>query len=210
MTDPTPVKAVVFDIGRVLIQWEPESFYDALIGENRRKALFAEVPLEETNLNVDRGAEMKASMYGLAEQYPHWSAEIRHWHDSWLKMASPDIPHSARLLRALRAKGLRVLALSNFGRETFDIACKAYPVLTEFDMAYVSAHLGCIKPEPEIYAHLETQEGLSGAALLFADDRPENIEAAAARGWRTHLFTQPQGFADRLVAEGLLNEEEAA
>lgn len=207
MTDT--IKAVVFDLGRVLITWEPEKFYDTQIGEERRKAFFAEVPIHEANLDVDRGAPLKETIYALAEAHPNWAEEIRLWHDRWLDMASPRIPHSVRLLRALKAKGIPVLALTNFGVETFEIAKGEYEFLSEFDEAYVSGHLKCIKPDAEIYAHLEEGSGYSGAELIFADDRPENIDAAAARGWHTHLFTTPEGWADRLVAEGLLSREEA-
>ncbi|KUP93001.1 HAD family hydrolase [Tritonibacter horizontis] len=204
-----PITAVVFDIGRVLIEWEPERFYDSLIGETRRKALFEEVDLHGTNLNVDRGDPFRDSIYALADKHPDWAGEIRHWHDSWIKMASPEIPHSVRLLRALRTKGIPVYALSNFGAETFVIAQTVYPFLREFDQAFVSAHLRAIKPDAEIYAELEAGTGRRPEELLFTDDRPENITAAAIRGWQTHLFDQPETWAARLVAEGLLTEEEA-
>ncbi|OIQ31431.1 MAG: haloacid dehalogenase [Alphaproteobacteria bacterium MedPE-SWcel] len=204
-----PITAVVFDIGRVLIEWEPERFYDNLIGEARRKALFDEVDLHGSNLDVDRGAPFRATIYALADRHPEWSDEIRHWHDSWIKMASPGIPHSVRLLRALRAKGVPVYALTNFGAETFVIAQTTYPFLREFDQSFVSAHLRCIKPEAEIYSELEVGTGRRPDELLFTDDKPENITAAAVRGWKTHLFDHPETWAARLVAEGLLTEEEA-
>ncbi len=203
------IKAVVFDIGRVLINWEPEAFYHAQIGVERSKSLFDEVPLHEANLDIDRGAPFRDTIYDLAQAHPKWAAEIRLWHDRWLEMASPDIPHSVRLLRALRAKDIPVFALSNFGIETFEIALKDYPVLHEFDQAYISGQLKCIKPDPEIYEHLEQGSGLSGNQLIFADDRPENIAAADARGWKTHLFTTPNLWADCLVREGLLSNDEA-
>ena len=121
------IQAVVFDIGRVLIHWEPEAFYDAQIGEARREAFFAEVPMHQTNLDIDAGAPWKETVYALAEAHPDWATEIRWWHDRWLEMASPDIPHSARLLRALKAKGVQVFALSNFGVGTFELAARGIP-----------------------------------------------------------------------------------
>ncbi|MEM7709745.1 MAG: HAD-IA family hydrolase [Pseudomonadota bacterium] len=203
------IRAVVFDIGNVLLEWDPERYYDARIGEARRRALFAEVPLTAMNERVDLGASMKAEVAALAEVHPGWHAEILAWHDDWLAMASPLIDHSARLLRALRARGIPVHALTNFGTDTFALARREYPVLTEFDTAIVSGHLGMMKPDPAIYEVLETTTGLSGNALLFADDRPENVAAAKARGWHGHLFESPQGWADRLVAEDLLTPEQA-
>ncbi len=205
-----PLSAVVFDIGRVLLEWEPERFYDAQIGETRRKALFEQVPLHDANLDLDRGYPFKDTIYALADNHPDWQEEIRWWHDRWIEMVTPEIPRSVRLLRALRAKGIPVLALSNFGVGTFEVASARFAFLSEFDKAFISGHLKCIKPDPEIYEILERDTGLPADQLLFADDRPENIDAAALRGWHTHLFTTPDGWAARLVAEGLLTEQEAA
>ncbi|KIC18601.1 HAD family hydrolase [Leisingera sp. ANG-DT] len=205
-----PIDAVVFDIGRVLIEWEPERFYDNRIGAARRQQLFDQVPLHEMNLNIDRGHPFRGSVYALADQHPEWAEEIRWWHDCWLQMVPRDIPHSVRLMQMLQAKGTPVFALSNFGAETFETACAAYPFLGGFDRTFVSAHLKTIKPEPEIYAILERETRVAPDRLLFTDDRPENIEAAKARGWQTHLFTAPAPFAARLVQAGLLTDQDAA
>lgn len=204
------IDAVVFDIGNVLIGWFPEQFYDGAIGEAQRNKLFAEVDLDGMNERVDLGDDFKKAVYAKADEHPEWQDEIRLWHDRWIEMAQPAIEHSAKLLRALRAKGVPVFALSNFGIASFEIAKSVYPVLREFDRLYVSGHMGVIKPDPVIYERLENDCGVDPQRLLFADDRLNNIEAALARGWKAHLFTDPQGFADRLVSEGLLNKAEAS
>lgn len=204
-----PIDAAVFDIGRVLIEWEPERFYDSRIGQARRKQLFAQVPLHEMNLDLDRGRPFRESVYALADAHPDWREEIRWWHGCWLQMVPRAIPRSVRLMQALQARGLPIFALSNFGAETFETACAAYPFLRGFDRTFVSAHLRTIKPEPEIYAILERETGIAPQQLLFTDDRPENIAAAQARGWQTHLFTTPGALAARLVRDGLLTEQEA-
>ena len=203
------IEAVVFDIGNVLIEWNPERVYDRVIGVERRKAMFEAVDLHGMNDQVDRGQNWYDAVSECAAQNPDWHDEIMMWHERWLEMASPAIDHSVRLLRALRSKGVPVFALSNFGIQTFEIGEREYPFLEEFDRRYISGHMGEVKPEPEIYRMLEDDCGVAPTALLFADDRADNIAAAAARGWNTHLFTDPQGFADRLVAEGLLSEEDA-
>jgi 2-haloacid dehalogenase len=204
------VEAVVFDIGNVLLHWAPERFYDRVYGRARRAALFAETDIERMNLMVDAGADFRGTIYGWAEKHPAYGREIRDWHDRWLEMATPEIGHSVRLLRALKARGVPVFALTNFGVGSFDLACTAYPFLTEFDRAYVSGRMKLLKPDPAIYAAVEADCGVAPGSLLFADDKAANIAAAEARGWRGHLFTEPQGFADRLVAEGLLSAAEAA
>lgn len=203
------IEAVVFDIGNVLIEWAPERVYDRLLGEERRRHLFASVDLAGMNYAVDQGAPFRESVQRLADENPLFRDEIMMWHDRWLDMASPAIDHSVTLLRALRGKGVPVYALSNFGAETFDHACATYDFLNEFDRAFISAHYRIAKPDPAFYAVLETESGLSGASLLFADDRAENIAAARARGWTAHLFETPDGWARCLVTHGLLTEEEA-
>ena len=203
------IDAVIFDIGNVLIEWQPERFYDAAIGADRRRTLFETVDLHGMNDGVDRGDDFRAAVEAKARAHPDLHAEIMMWHDDWAQMASPEIPHSVRLLRSLRAAGVPVFALSNFGIQTFALAETIYPFLTDFDRRYISGHMGVIKPEPEIYHRVEVDCGVDPARLLFIDDRADNIAAAKARGWQGHLFEGSRGLADRLVAEGLLTEEQA-
>lgn len=204
------VQAVVFDIGRVLIGWDPEGFYDRVIGPARRARLFAEVDLHAMNLGLDIGDPWLKSVSGLAAQHPAWASEVMLWHDRWIEMTGPVIDRSVRLLRALKSRRVPVYALTNFGDESFRHAIATYAFFAEFDGTAVSGALRALKPDPAIYAHVEAMAGLTGPALLFADDKPENIAAAQARGWKGHLFDDPAAFAALLVAEGLLSESEAA
>ena len=203
------VEAVIFDIGNVLVGWQPEVFYDRAIGPERRRALFAEVDLHRMNELVDEGALFRETIYDWAERHPDWATEIRWWYDRWIELASPRIEGSIALQRALRAKGVPVFALTNFGKYSFEEAIPKLDFLTEFDRHYVSGRMGVIKPDPRIYQMVEEDCGITPRALLFADDRADNIAAAAARGWKTHQFESWQGWARRLVAEGLLSEKEA-
>lgn len=203
------IEAVIFDIGNVLIEWQPERFYDAVIGRERREAMFAEVDLHGMNDRVDMGEHFTETVYACAEAYPDWRDEIRMWHDRWIEMAQPSIPHSVKLMKALQARGTPVFSLTNFGIQSYDLAATHYAFLHEFDRDFISGHMRVTKPAAQIYEMLEETSGLSGDQLIFADDRTDNIAAAKARGWKTHLFEGPQGWADRLVAEGLLSADEA-
>jgi 2-haloacid dehalogenase len=203
------IDAVIFDIGNVLIEWHPERYYDRVIGEERRKRMFAEVDLHAMNDRVDRGEDFTATIYGTADAHPEWRDEIRQWHDNWIELASPVIEPSLTLLRDLRARGVPVFALTNFGIGSFAYARTKYPFLDEFDRHYVSGHMGVIKPDPRIYEMVEEDCGIAPGRLLFADDRHDNIRMAEARGWKTHLFEGPEGWAARLRAEGLLPAEAA-
>lgn len=208
-SDRHPPEAVVLDVGNVLTHWQPEAFYDRVIGPERRRALFGEVDLPHMNDLIDRGAPFRETIYAWAELFPEWRPEIRMWYDRWIELASPRIEGSIRLQRALRARGVPVFALTNFGRQSFDEAVPKLDFLRDFDRLYVSGRLGVVKPDPRIYALVEADCGIAPDRLIFTDDRPENIAVAAQRGWRTHLFTGWQAWARRLVDEGLLNEMEA-
>jgi 2-haloacid dehalogenase len=204
---PKP-QAVIFDIGNVLVEWQPERFYDARIGAAARKHMFEAVDLHAMNDGIDRGGDFHDIIHETAARYPEFGDEIRLWHSNWVELASPAIDHSAHLNRALRSRGVQTFILSNIGHDTFDIARSRYPFLDEFDRYYISARMGVIKPEAEIYAMVEADCGLPAKSLLFADDRPENITAAADRGWQTHLFRDPESWAGALVAAGLLTKHE--
>ena len=201
--------AVIFDIGNVLTRWQPEAFYDREIGEDRRRALFAAVDLHAMNDVVDKGGLFRDTIYDWADRTPEWAPEIRMWYDRWIDLASPRIEGSIALLRALRKNGVPVFSLTNFGSYSYTEALPKMDFLTEFDRDYVSGRLGVIKPDPRIYEMVETDCGLPPNRLLFTDDKAENITAAARRGWRTHQFESWQGWATRLIAEGLLSKSEA-
>jgi 2-haloacid dehalogenase len=202
-------EAVVFDIGNVLVGWQPEAFYDRVIGPDRRRALFAEVDLHGMNEAVDAGDPFRDTIYAWADGHPDWAPEIRMWHDRWVELASPRIEGSIALQRALRAKGVPVFALTNFGKDTFATAIARMDFLADFDRRYVSGELKVTKPDPRIYQIVEDDCGIAPDRLIFTDDRADNITAAARRGWRTHQFETWQGWARRLVAEGLLSNKEA-
>ena len=102
-----------------------------------------------------------------------------------------------------------LFAITNFGAEFWDGFRPTQPIFDLFSDILVSGHEKLVKPDPAIYALLEADCGIVPEALIFVDDRPENIEAAMARGWKGHVFDGWQGWATRLVAEGLLTSQEA-
>lgn len=198
------VKAAVFDLGNVLLQWDPEGYYDSKFGEARRKAFFDAVPIEEVNHRSDQGESLSQMVAELAEEFPDWATEIRVWSDEWIKICAPAIKGSVILLEQLKQANVPVFSLTNFGDETFEIARQTYSFLDLFDQQFVSARLKVVKPDPGIYEALEQATGFSGGELIFTDDKLENIQAAAARGWKTHHFTSSDGWARALVSAGLL------
>ena len=204
-----PINAVIFDIGNVLIEWQPERYFSHHIGADRTRAMFAAVDIHGMMNRIDAGDPFDQVVEETAQSHAEWHAEILMIRDNWADVASPAIPLSVHLLRQLRAKGVPVFALSNFGVENFPVSVAKYPFLDEFDRHYISGRMGMIKPDAAIYEAVEADCGLSPKTLLFTDDRQDNILAAQARGWQTHLFDGPDGWAHCLVEQGLLTKDEA-
>ncbi len=203
------VRAVVFDIGNVLIRWNPEAYYDRLLGPAAARAFFAETGIHTANLAIDEGAPFRETILALAERHPAWADAIRRWHDDWGAFLEGEIAGTVALMRRLRAKGTPVFALTNFGEGPFAIASARHPFLGDFDAMFMSARLGLLKPDPRIYAAVEARSGLPPEALFFTDDKPENVAAAVARGWRGHVFATPGALAAALHDVGILTAREA-
>lgn len=206
---PRP-EAVIFDIGNVLIEWQPEARFDRFIGPSRRAALFAAVDLHEMADAIDRGAGFRDTVEATARAHPEFAADILIWRDRWSELAGPAIDHSVRLLHAVRKAGVPVFALTNYGHDSFALSAEVHPFYHAFDRHFISANLGVTKPDARIYEIVETESGIAPERLLFTDDKAENIAAAEARGWQGHVFDGPAGWAARLVAAGLLTKDQAA
>ena len=198
------IRAVVFDIGRVLVDWQPEAFYDRRIGTERREALFRETAILEMNTRIDAGEPAFEVTREHAGRHPAWRDEIHAWHDDWEDTLAGPVPGTADLLMALKARGVPVLALSNFGADTILRARRLHPVLDAFDRAFISGELRLMKPDPAIYAHVEAETGLPPKTLFFTDDSPVNVAAARERGWQAHLFEDAPGLERELGRLGLL------
>ena len=199
------VDVVVFDIGMVLVEWHPEAFYERHLGAEKTAAMFAACDLHAMNHKIDLGGHSRNVAYAHAGKHPDHADEIRRWHDDWIELLQPDIPGSAAILRAIKAKGVPVYALTNFGYNTLEVAKEHYPILREFDAEIVSGRLNVCKPDPAIYEAVERTACVPPEHLIFTDDNPANVAAAEARGWKAHLFEGPQGWFERLVAEGVLS-----
>lgn len=204
------INAVIFDIGNVLIEWQPEKYFDRVLGKAKRREMFGEIDIHGMMVKIDAGNVFADVVEDTAWAHSKWRQEVLKFRWKWTEIAQPEIPDSVKLLRALRAKGVPVFALSNFGKENFPLSEAQFPFLKEFDRRYISGEMKMIKPDPEIYAAVEADCGLDPETLFFTDDREDNIAAAASRGWQTHRFETPEGLARRLVGEGLLTQEDIA
>ena len=197
-------EVIVFDIGNVLLHWDPDQLYAELIpDEAARKKFYRTVDTYSMNVEIDRGGPFRETIYATAEKYPEFTDLVRAWHDRWIDMAKPLIEESCEILLALRRQKFPVFALSNFGVDSFAYAETVYPILKEFDRRYISGHLKVVKPDPAIYEALEADSGLTGDSLFFTDDSAKNIAAARARGWQAELFTTPALLRTALADRGI-------
>ena len=183
---------IVFDVGRVLIHWDPELLYrDLIADETRRRWFLSEVCSPEWNLEQDRGRSWAAGESELIARFPAEEKLIRAFRERWLEMAPHALEESVAILEDFVAEGRDVTLLTNFNDDTFIEARARYPFLDLPRGVTVSALVGLLKPEREIYDHHVQTFGLDAGATLFIDDSPANVDGARAAGWQAVLFVDP-------------------
>lgn len=200
----TAIRHIVFDLGNVLLAWDPEIPYRRLIpDEAERRWFFTHVCNGAWNLEQDRGRPWQEAEDLLIAEHPKLEPLIRAYFENHHEMLAGLIPGSAEILEALLAGGWDVTALTNYSAETFPKARAIYPILARFRGITVSGEARMMKPDLAIYRlHAETF-GLDPAATLFFDDNASNIAAAHAAGWNAELFTSPGKMREDLRRHGI-------
>lgn len=184
------IRHVVFDIGRVLVHWDPEIPFRRLIADDAERARFlAEVCSPAWNLEQDRGRPWEEAEAHLIALHPDRADLIRAYRRTWWEMVPYPYEDTVAILRGLIAKGVDVTLLTNWPADTFAEAETVFPFLGETRGVTVSGRIGKIKPDAAIFAHHAETFGLDPAATLFIDDNQANVEAARAAGWQAILFT---------------------
>jgi 2-haloacid dehalogenase len=198
------VDTVVFDVGNVLIQWNPRHLYRKLFTtEAEVEAFLAEICTDAWNLEQDRGRTWADAVAERVALFPRHEALIRAFSDRWQEMVPGEVPGTPAILEDLRAAGVPLYAITNFSAEKYDEACERFPMLRGFRDTVVSAHVRLVKPDPAIYRLLLDRHGLDAARCLFVDDSAANVRGAAAVGMRAHHFQDAAGLAAELRALGL-------
>lgn len=199
------VTAVVFDIGGVLLEWDPRLLYATLIPDAEEREWFlAEVCSLEWNGTLDAGRPFDDACAELAGRHPR-HAELVH---AWRRqddMIGGEIPGSAALVDRLRSAGIPRYLLTNMPADVFAARRARFPVLRCFDGAVVSGEEGVVKPSPEIFARLVDRFGLDPPRTLFVDDSQVNVSGARAAGLRAHHFVDAATLEAELVALRLLS-----
>jgi 2-haloacid dehalogenase len=196
---------VVFDLGGVLIDWNPRHLYRKLIAdEAERERFLTEICSPAWNLEQDRGRSWADGCALLRERYPRHGDLIDAFYLRWRETLAGPIPGSVEVLRELKARGVRLFALTNWSHETFPIARELYDFLGWFEAIMVSGEEKLVKPDPRIYQRLIERCELDPASLVFIDDNAANAAAAAQLGMHSMHFTTASALREELTTLGLL------
>ncbi len=202
---PVIIPVVIFDLGAVLIDWNPRYLYRKLFADEAAlEAFFAEVGLAEWNAHQDAGRPFAEAVAWLVEQYPHHAALIRAFWERWPEMMGGAIEGTVEIMRELRDSGQRLFALSNWSAETYPYAEARFEFLQWFEYVALSGRLKLVKPQPEIFAHLLERIGQPASECIFIDDAPNNVEAARHCGMQAIHFTTPTALRAELGRRALL------
>jgi len=177
------VQAAVFDLGGVLIDWNPRYLYRKLLADDAAvEAFLTEICSQEWNGEQDLGRSWSEAVESLAREHPDQRALIAAYRERWDEMLGGPIDESVTLLAELRASGLPLFALSNWSAETFPIALSRYSFLSWFTGIVISGEVRLAKPDPRVFRHLLERFGLDAASTVFVDDSRRNVDAAAELG----------------------------
>ena len=186
------VDAVVFDLGGVLIDWNPRHLYRQLFDDEAAMEEFlATICTLEWHVAHDLGQSTADSCAALALEHPEHAELIRAWAERSEDMIGGAIDGTVSILAELRAAGVRCYALSNMEPETFPLRLERFEFLHWFDGHLISGLEGLVKPDPEIFRLLLRRFDLQPSRTLFIDDSAVNVEAATKIGIRSVLFESP-------------------
>jgi 2-haloacid dehalogenase len=186
------IDCVVFDIGNVLVRWDPRNLYRRMgYSDAETASSLAEIGLLEINHRVlDAGGSFTETMEALAERFPRHAVFIRAFDKRWVELLGGAIPTSVAILKALKEAGVPVHAISNYNREKFDIARGLYPFLDAFDELILSGDVRMVKPDPEIFKLLIRRRDLDVRRTVFIDDSADNVATADQLGFATIHFNE--------------------
>jgi 2-haloacid dehalogenase len=197
--------AVVFDLGGVLIRWDPRNLYRSLFDDEAEMERFlAEITTAEWNAQQDAGRAVAEATEELAARHPSRRDLIAAYYERWVEMLGGAIEGTVEIARELKARGVRLYALSNWSAETFPIARPMFEFFDWFDGMVISGEVKMIKPDPRIFAHVLEKFSLVPGETIFVDDNAENVRAAEAAGFIGIVFEAAEQLRRDLGTLGLL------
>lgn len=205
MPAPEPATALLWDVGNVIVRWNPRTLYDKVFEEPAEVDRFlSHVCTMDWHVAHDRGVTFAENRQELLARFPEYSDAIHAWETRWWEMFSGPVPETEAAIQALAARGVAQYGLTNMSAETFEGTIAMSPAFAHLAGFVVSGDEGVIKPEPEIFHRTIARFGLEPAATLFVDDSLRNIETARALGFDVLHFTDPAALRPALEARGLL------
>jgi 2-haloacid dehalogenase len=200
------MRAIIFDLGGVLIDWDPRYLYRPIFGADvaGMEDFLTRVCPPDWNRQMDAGVPFADAIAQRQREFPEHAELIALWKDGWPQMLRDAIPETVEVLAALRARDLRLVALTNWSAETFPIALERFAFLGWFEDIVVSGAERLAKPDPRIYQLALERNRLDPARTMFIDDVPANVEAARALGIDAVRFESASGLRSALTARGLL------
>lgn len=200
------VSIALFDLGHVVLDWEPSRLYTKIFDDDAARDHFlGEICTMDWHTRHDAGASFAENAAALIAEHPQYEAEIHAWGTRWMEMFDGYVDGTVELIERLDARGVPLYALSNMPSDPWEEMLAHFDVLQRFRHVVISGDLKMVKPDPAIYRHaLEAIGGPAPETVLFIDDREINIAAADALGFATHHFTGAAGLEAALEAHGLL------
>jgi 2-haloacid dehalogenase len=200
--------AVLFDLGGVLIDWNPRYLYRQVFGDAETEFFLGNVCTPPWNLALDGGRPFAEAIREKQESWPDYREAIQWWKTRWEEMLNGPVPGSVEILKELKELGHPVYALTNWSAETFPLARKHYPFLDWFQEIVVSGQEGMVKPDPALYRLAAERCGIPMEGTVFIDDSKVNVDAARALGFDAIRFTGADRLRSDLVERGLLPRRE--
>lgn len=199
-------RAIVFDFGGVLLDWDPHNLYRRFFpnGPEALDAFMAEIDFPAWNTAQDGGRPFAEGVRELSARFPHYTHLIRAYPIYWEASIKGLVPRSADILRRVKSRGFNVYGLSNWSSETFPIARRKYPIFDLFDDILISGEAALIKPDASIFSLLLRRIGRQPQECLFIDDHLPNVESARQIGFDTVHFLNAAQLELELAARGVL------
>lgn len=199
------MEAVVFDVGRVIVQWDLRHLFGKLIDDPQELDWFCEnVVTEEWHFEHDAGRPLAEMVSERKAQFPDHAHLIDAYANQFLDTIPGPVPGTADLIRRLAARDVPLFAITNFGAEFWQQFRPTEPVLDHFRDIVVSGEERLLKPDAAIFYLAEQRFGTDAGAMLFIDDNSANIASANALGWQTHHFAYAALLEDDLAGRGLI------
>ncbi|MGO8795798.1 MAG: HAD-IA family hydrolase [Candidatus Sulfotelmatobacter sp.] len=197
----------VFDLGGVLIDWNPRYLYRKLFAEDEEamEHFLANVCTTAWNSQQDAGRTFAEACAVLRRDHPSHAGYIDAWYARHEEMLGGAIDGTVEILGELRDRGVPVYALSNWSAETFPTAERKFRFLQWFEGTLLSGRVGLIKPDPRIFQLFCETFSVDPAEIVYIDDLPRNVAAATRHGMHGILFTDPPALRNDLVKLGMLD-----